>query len=271
MPSEAGAGPDDARRYYDDFSLAVGLRDWLVPNPRHEQLKLEIDTLLRGRRGVRLLDVGCGAGVMTAHLRRYGDVTGLDFSHATIDAARRLVPGATFHAGTLDSLPRGEVYDVITMFDVLEHIPAGDRPRFLVEIRSRLAEEGTLFASTPFPAYTRHRRAANDPTLQIVDEEVELPRVTAEAEEAGLQLMRFEAFDVFGGSPEYQVLVFTTERRPGGPPALRPRRLDRRQRIVGSRPGRSARRAVHAVRLLASGRRREARWIATGSPPHVRS
>jgi hypothetical protein len=30
----------EARRYYEGFSLAVGLRDWLVPNARHEQLKL---------------------------------------------------------------------------------------------------------------------------------------------------------------------------------------------------------------------------------------
>lgn len=271
MASDARPGPDETRRFYEDFSLGVGLRDWLTPNPRHERLKLEIDALLEGRRGLRLLDIGCGAGVMTAHLRRYGEVTGIDFSHAAIAAARRLVPGATFLAGTLDALPPGREYDVVTLFDVLEHIPADDRPAFIRDVRARLADEGTVFASTPFPAYTRHRRAVGDETLQIVDEQVELPQVTAEAADAGLQLVGFQAFDVFAGSPEYQILVFTTERAPGGPASLRSVRFDRRRRLVGSRAGRRARKVAHGVRLLASGRRREARWMLTGTAPQIRS
>jgi 2-polyprenyl-3-methyl-5-hydroxy-6-metoxy-1,4-benzoquinol methylase len=261
----------DARRYYEGFSLAVGLRDWLVPNARHEQLKLYIADLLHGRRNLRIADVGCGAGVMAAHLRRYGEVTGVDFSGPAIEAARKLAPGVVFISGSLDALPPGERFDVITLFDVLEHIPRDERSEFLVTLRKCLTDEGTLFMSTPFPAFTHHRRINKDDTLQIIDEEIELPQVTAEAALAGLQLLKFEAYDVFRGSPEYQIMVFTTERHPGGPPVLRSPRLDRRLRWATSTVGRRVRRLVHASRLAARGDLRAARWVLTGNAPHVRS
>src|SRR6266508_1983864 len=108
---------DEARTYYEDFSLAVGIRDWLVTNPRHEQLRILMDEILTARRGLRILDVGCGAGVMTNHLRRYGDVTGVDFSGAAIAAARvftarRFGRRPTFHAGSLEALPNDASFDV---------------------------------------------------------------------------------------------------------------------------------------------------------------
>src|SRR3954454_8906196 len=77
----AMSAPTDAiRAYYQDFSLAVGEQDWREPNGRHEQLRLRLDDVLGGARGLNILDVGCGAGVMSSYLCRYGAVTGTDFS-----------------------------------------------------------------------------------------------------------------------------------------------------------------------------------------------
>jgi hypothetical protein len=154
---------------------------------------------------------------------------------------------------------------------VLEHIPCGERPAFVAGLRARLVDDGTVFVSTPFPAYTRFRRATGDDTLQIIDEEVWLPELLREAAAAGLQLIDFHAFDVFRGSPEYQVAVLTPTRAPGGVAALRSPRLDRRMRLLATTPGRFTRRVRHAAHLA---RRREfasARWMLTGEPPDVRS
>ena len=271
MTTEARPDAVQRQQFYEEFSLATGLRDWLQPNARHLQLKLEVSDLVAGRSGLRILDVGCGAGVMTAYLTRYGRVTGLDFSEAAIAAARGLAPRAEFVAGSLDALPRDARFDLIALFDVLEHIPEEERPAFLADVRELLATDGTLFISTPFPAYTAHRRIEGDDTLQVVDEEIELPQITAEAAELGLQLVRFRAFDVFRGSPEYQVMVFIAERSPGGPPVLVAPRLQRRLRLMRSRHWRRARKLGLAMRLIARGRFREARWMLTGVAPHVRS
>jgi SAM-dependent methyltransferase len=271
MAADLGPTRDDTRRYYEDFSLAVGLRDWLTPNARHEQLKLYVRDLLRDRRGLKIADIGCGAGVMTACLRRYGDVTGVDFSGPAIDLARRLVPGARFIEGSGDALSDEHAFDLITLFDVLEHIPHEERASFLEQLRRRLADDGILFISTPFPTFTSFRRANDDDTLQIVDEVVELPDVLAEAANVGLQLIEYRAFDVFKGSPEYQVLVFTTERAPGGDAALRSHRLGRRMKRLESPVGLRARRVSNAARLAARGRFRDARWMLTAEAPAARS
>jgi 2-polyprenyl-3-methyl-5-hydroxy-6-metoxy-1,4-benzoquinol methylase len=267
---------DEARGYYEDFSLAVGIRDWLNRNPRHEQLKLLLGDILADKKDLRILDVGCGAGLMTSHLCRFGDVTGIDFSSAAIAAARtftarRFGRVPQFHAGSLDALPDGSKFDVITLFDVLEHISQAERPAFLADLRSHLEDRGLLFMSTPYPAFTKHRRKLNDETLQIIDEEVELPQLAGEAAQTGLQLIRFHAFDVFAGSPEYQMMLFTPARAPAGPPELRSRRLEKRTRLLDGGLGRRAQRAALAGHLLVAGQRGAARTALVGRPPDVRS
>jgi hypothetical protein len=118
--------------------------------------------------------------------------------------------------------------------------------------------------STPFPAFTARRRAQRDPSLQIVDEEVELLDVIREAAAAGLQVVRYEAFDVFKGSPEYQFVVLRHRGgSEGGPPVL----LDDRV----SMPGRRRWRLRQAARSARNGRRAVARWFLTGRPPDITS
>jgi SAM-dependent methyltransferase len=237
------------------------LRDWLIPNPRHARLRRLIDDLLTGRNDLRILDVGCSTGVMVQHLTRYGRVLGTDFSSAAIDAAKKLVPNARFHAGQLDEIEG--TFDVITLFDVLEHVAADARPEFLAALKQRLATGGVVFLSTPYPDFTASRRERGDPTLQIIDEEIRVHDLLPECDAAGLQLVRYEAFDVFGGSPEYQALVLAPAGRPGGPPRL----LDSRV----STPGRRSWRLRRAARSIAAGQRGVARWFLTGTPPDMRS
>jgi len=107
--------------------------------------------------------------------------------------------------------------------------------------------------------------------LQIIDEEVHLAELLAETGALGLQLLDYRAFDVFRGSPEYQAAVFTTERAPGGGPALRPYRLARRLRWLQSPIGRRAPRVGRAASLAARGRFRDARWMLAGEVPAVES
>jgi SAM-dependent methyltransferase len=268
---EQATSREQAKNYYEDFSLAVGLRDWLRPNRRHEALRMRIDRLLSGRKGLRILDIGCGAGVMTAHLRRYGDVTGIDFSSAAIAAARDFVPGVDFKVASLEDLPADQTFDVLTLFDVLEHIPEDQRRDFFAGCRQRLNDGGLMFASTPFPDFTRQRKERDDPTLQIIDEEVELPDVLQEAAAAGLQLVSFEAFDVFKGSPEYQSMVFAPTGEPGGTIQLAPAGLDKRMRVKSNRWFMRAGRVTSAARLLTRGRFKAAWFFLRGRPPEIKS
>ncbi len=105
-----------------------------------------------GGRALRVLDVGCGAGLAAEALAGAGhDVTGLDASEAVLTAARRHAEGRNlslrYRLGSLARLGAdGEMFDAITAFEVIEHVP---EPRcFLAEIAARLAPGGVLVLST---------------------------------------------------------------------------------------------------------------------------
>jgi ubiquinone/menaquinone biosynthesis C-methylase UbiE len=67
-------------------------------------------------RGLTVLDAGCGTGYLSAKLREKGAiVTGIDFSLAMIEIARRKRPGVTFHVDScskLETQPPGH-FDLI--------------------------------------------------------------------------------------------------------------------------------------------------------------
>jgi trans-aconitate 2-methyltransferase len=215
--------------WYQDFAREVGERDWTIPNPRHEQLKLFADEILRGRKGLEILDVGCGAGVLSAHLARYGRVLGIDLSEPAIELARRRAPAVEFRAGSPAELPATRTFDLITLWDVLEHVPAGERQGFLSDLRGRLREPGLLVLTTPHPGYTRWLLQQRPDLLQVVDEPVEPAEVVGLAAALGLELARYETYDVDRGHPQYQLLVVHTPSDADGNPepgrALRMRML----------------------------------------------
>jgi SAM-dependent methyltransferase len=98
--------------------------------------------------GKRLLDVGAGSGKLVRYLRGRGvDAHGLEPSRALFD--RFLADDPAFTCATLDDLRLAapQTFDIITAFDVIEHVP--DPHGFLRGASTCLEPGGTFFASTP--------------------------------------------------------------------------------------------------------------------------
>lgn len=233
----------------------MGLRDWRIANARHEQLKLLVGDALRGHAGdARVLDVGCGTGVMSSFMTRFGTVTGIDYSEPAVQLATKMVPNASFHAGSLVDigLPAGG-FDLISLFDVLEHVPRGERGAFAAELGRLLGPRGTLLASTPHPHLTEWMRQERPDLMQVVDEAVDVGDVVELLTPLGLTMTRYATYDIDRGGPQYQFIVFERGLRRGGEPRRSPA-LERRLKVVDNRVTHRARRWVRAARLVRRGR-----------------
>jgi ubiquinone/menaquinone biosynthesis C-methylase UbiE len=82
----------------------------------------------------RTLDVACGTGFLTQHLR--GEIVGLDQSESMLEEARRQAPGTTFVRGDALSLPfDDEDFDRVFTGHFYGHLDAEQRAAFLNEAR----------------------------------------------------------------------------------------------------------------------------------------
>jgi SAM-dependent methyltransferase len=100
--------------------------------------------------GARVLDLGCGAGLPTAQqvVARGFTVTGIDFSAAQIERARRNVPEGQFFVADMTGveLPR-DTFDAVAAFYSITHVPRDEHGRLLGRIAGWLKPGGRLIAS----------------------------------------------------------------------------------------------------------------------------
>ncbi len=102
--------------------------------------------------GLRLLDIGCGGGLLAEPMARLGaEVVGADPAPANIDAARLHAAASglaiDYRATTAEALAEaGETFDVVLAMEVVEHV--ADIPAFLAACAEMLRPGGQLFVAT---------------------------------------------------------------------------------------------------------------------------
>lgn len=123
--------------------------------PLHELNPVRLDYVRRHQRlqGSRVLDVGCGGGLLTEALAGEGaTATGIDLSEKLIDVARLhlLESGRTVEYRVVSAeqmaLERPQAFDAVTCMEMLEHVP--DPHAILQACFDLLKPGGRLFLST---------------------------------------------------------------------------------------------------------------------------
>lgn len=101
--------------------------------------------------GLRLLDYGCGTGINLLHFARFGEAVGMDAAPEAIACCRRRGLNNVIQLESIDQLEHAADrlgrFDVITMLDVLEHVP--DEVATLRHLKTLLKPNGQLLLTVP--------------------------------------------------------------------------------------------------------------------------
>lgn len=102
--------------------------------------------------GLRILDIGCGGGILSEAIARLGgSVHGVDMVERNIRIARGHAAEQglviDYECCTAEKLAeRGEVYDVVLNMEVVEHV--ADLPLFMRSCARLLGPDGVMFVAT---------------------------------------------------------------------------------------------------------------------------
>jgi len=150
-PSPAGsADPAEIAKFE-----AIAHRFWdsegeFKPLHRLNPLRTEFIATRTTLPGSRILDVGCGGGLLAEALTRRGaQVTGIDLAPAMIDTARlhAAQSGLSIDYRVADAaLLSDPPFDAVCCMEMLEHV--ADPAAFLGILARRLRPGGSLFVST---------------------------------------------------------------------------------------------------------------------------
>jgi SAM-dependent methyltransferase len=150
---------------YRSFAELHERRHWWFVGRRRIVASV-LEAMLGGRRGLRILDIGCGTGGMIPVLSPFGRVTGIDPAEAAIHYSRERYGGQAelLQVDFPRDLPPGRDYDLVTLFDVLEHLDddrvalgraadlLGDAGRMILTVPAH------RFLWSPHDEINRHRR-----------------------------------------------------------------------------------------------------------------
>jgi 2-polyprenyl-3-methyl-5-hydroxy-6-metoxy-1,4-benzoquinol methylase len=153
MPGEEEIAGFYPAQYWWDSSRPYGSQTLKALESIYRKLALRdhllfVSRAAGNRRGLDLLDVGCGSGTLLGLLkqRRFRPV-GVDFSAAAARVAEA-ENGVDVVVGSLDqaSFPAGS-FDIVTLFHVMEHVT--NPRRVLTEVSRILRPNGSVILQVP--------------------------------------------------------------------------------------------------------------------------
>lgn len=122
-------------------------KHWWFLSKRKIVLSL-VDRYMNKNKINKILDAGCGCGLMLKDLQKYGQVFGMDYSEDAIQFSKQLFQGEVKQGALPNKVPYAkESFDIILALDVIEHIE--EDAEAINSLRELLVEDGIVIITVP--------------------------------------------------------------------------------------------------------------------------
>lgn len=122
-------------------------RSWYYRGMRRVMFTL-LDEAIRHKRGLKILDAGCGTGINLKALEKYGEAVGVDVSAQAIAFCKKR--GCDARKGSVEKLPFDDSsFDLVVCVDVIYHKEVKDDVKALKELERVCKPGGILLLKVP--------------------------------------------------------------------------------------------------------------------------
>jgi len=166
------------RNYYDNF-IGHLKYDHIRGNQRHIRIKNDLKNIIK--EGMKVLDLGCGTGITTKYIAELGaKVTGIDLSPKLIEFAKEnsAHENAEYFIGDITKVDLYKnLFDVICLCDIMEHIPREKIPDLIKNIRRYAHKNTVIYLNIPDARLQSWMKKNKPGKLQIIDEEYSITNI----------------------------------------------------------------------------------------------
>ena len=172
----------ETKQFYNEFSQRVMLKYFRQVNARLEGVKRLCDVHIVN--GAKILEVGCGVGILTKHLqKRASQVIAVEISETGLRVAREYAKRANTDFFLLnlledsDPLEKYGLFDAIVVADVIEHIPKDQHRKLFRLLELFLDPSGVIILTFPSTQHQIYLAEKEPDKLQIIDEIVSVREI----------------------------------------------------------------------------------------------
>ncbi len=184
------------QQIFDDY-VRTTFGEAVQAKPKFAQFAYNYKNYFPTSKDVPVLDIGVGRGEMLSSMKEWGYTKyfGIDISPSTVAFCKMLNLSCELVPDTIEWLRNHQnSFGVITLLDVLEHIPKANTVSFLEALKGALAPGGVLIIQTPnLQAPDGYLHRYNDFTHEVGFTEQSLKQVLTTA---GLNDVSFFGFEI---------------------------------------------------------------------------
>ena len=140
-----------------DLDYSRHYQNWHKDSPEHIEKMIRfyetgVVPYLPKDRSLKILDIGCGMGFLLMALQKagYANSMGIDVDKSQVESCRMKNLNVIQVSDTFSFLKEhAEEFDIVTAFDVIEHIPVGVQIDFVRNAFTSIKKGGQFIVTTP--------------------------------------------------------------------------------------------------------------------------